>query len=67
MSDYIQRMQDESDELLKKIVKLDNFVHSTNIKLTDMQRSLLLAQLDAMKAYITVLDLRIKNEKGELK
>jgi hypothetical protein len=27
----------------------------------------LLAQLDAMKAYITVLDLRIKNEKGELK
>lgn len=61
---HVERMKSESAELGDRITKLRAFRDGSHIYagLTDSQRSLLAAQLQAMSCYKTVLDLRLQNE-----
>lgn len=56
---FVDRLMIERDELHKKICKLDEFLRFANR--CDEQYELMEVQLDAMKSYYKVLNLRIKN------
>ena len=56
---FVDRLIIERDELHKKICKLDEFLRFANR--CDEQYELMEVQLDAMKSYYKVLNLRIKN------
>ena len=61
MSDYIQRMEEENEELSNKLVKLDKFIQSSPKfeNLSSVEQELMKAQYHAMTAYSYILDLRI--------
>ena len=57
--DFIDRLKIERDELHLRICKLDEFLRFSNR--SDTQHELMEVQLDAMKSYYKVLNLRIKD------
>lgn len=63
----LEHMQIESEELVGKIGKLDNFTTTDKFnELDTVTRALLLAQLKTMEEYLTLLNLRYtKMESGE--
>lgn len=56
---FVDRLMIERDELHLKICKLDEFLRFSNR--SDTQHELMEVQLDAMKSYYKVLNLRIKD------
>ena len=63
---YIERMELELSELTTKIDKLTSFMNENNEMyevLTDTKKDLLLAQVSAMRAYHTILGMRIEASK----
>ena len=60
MSDYVSRMNEELSELNIKINKLDDFIGSSKfMEIEYTQKELLIAQFNTMKAYQSILDIRI--------
>ena len=58
--DLLDRLKIEDSDLDKKIEKALDFVHSASFdNLSVLHRSLLLAQIDSMKAYSKILHMRI--------
>lgn len=62
MSTFLDRLQEEQEQLLDKVTKLEDFIEkkdSVFSTVTEMQRILLVTQLNAMKLYLYILDERI--------
>ena len=61
MSTFLERLKEEQDQLLDKVTKLDDFIDNNPVFFTvsEMQRVLLVTQLNAMKMYLYTLDERI--------
>tara|TARA_R110000823_G_scaffold87122_1_gene194548 strand:- start:289 stop:501 length:213 start_codon:yes stop_codon:yes gene_type:complete len=61
MSTFLERLKEEQDQLLDKVTKLESFIEKNPAFLTvsEMQRVLLVTQLNAMKLYLYTLDERI--------
>ena len=61
MSTFLERLQEEQEQLLDKVTKLGDFIEKNPVFLTvsEMQRVLLVTQLNAMKLYLYTLDERI--------
>ena len=61
MSTFLDRLQEEKEQLLDKVTKLEDFIEKNPVFLTvsEMQRVLLVTQLNAMKLYLYTLDERI--------
>ena len=61
MSTFLERLQEEQEQLLDKVTKLVDFIEKNPVFLTvsEMQRVLLVTQLNAMKLYLYTLDERI--------
>ena len=62
MSTFLDRLQEEQEQLLDKVTKLEDFIEkkdSVFSTVTEMQRVLLVTQLNAMKLYLYTLDERI--------
>jgi len=60
MLDWQQRVIEEHDALSEKILKLVNFVYEDSFsKLSEIDQSLLRAQLAAMSNYSTILEMRM--------
>ena len=61
MSTFLDRLQEEQKRLLDKVIKLEDFIEKNPVFLTvsEMQRVLLVTQLNAMKLYLYTLDERI--------
>jgi hypothetical protein len=61
MSTFLDRLQEEKEQLLDKVIKLEDFIEKNPVFLTvsEMQRVLLVTQLNAMKLYLYTLDERI--------
>lgn len=57
MENYVTRMIEERDALSEKIVKAEK--GAREIEMTEMSRSLLYAQISAMKAYRDILHSRL--------
>jgi hypothetical protein len=58
---YLDRVKSEYDDLMIRIKKLYDFMHSAEFKTLDQnQRVLLSVQLNAMKSYRDALHLRIQ-------
>lgn len=65
MNDFIERLQREYVELDKRTNKLTDFVYSYNfINLPDLKQRYARTQLDMMRAYREILDMRIRLEIG---
>ena len=62
MSDFLDRLKTEYEELREKIEKLDGFLSSDKIStLSDIQHGLLISQLAVMTAYLSILGTRIND------
>ena len=61
MRTFIERLQKEQEQLLDKVTKLEDFIEKNPVFLTvsEVQRVLLVTQLNAMKLYLYTLDERI--------
>jgi hypothetical protein len=61
MSTFLERLTDEQEQLLDKVNKLEDFINKNPLILTvsEIQRVLLVTQLNAMKIYLYTLDERI--------
>lgn len=60
---FVNRMLFERIDLQEKIDKLDNFIDGDKFnKLPEMAQDLLIAQYNAMIAYLEILEIRIKFE-----
>jgi len=61
MSTFLERLTEEQEQLLGKVTKLEDFIEKNPVFLTvsEMQRVLLVTQLNAMKMYLYTLDERI--------
>ena len=60
MSDFKARLNQEIEELVEKLKKLESFIDSDKFaSIPEMQRQLLLIQAPAMRTYLHVLGLRI--------
>jgi hypothetical protein len=61
MSTFLERLTDEQEQLLDKVNKLEDFINKNPVFLTvsEIQRVLLVTQLNAMKIYLYTLDERI--------
>ncbi len=60
MKPYQQRVQNERDELVVKIVKLGEFLPSETLKSLDiLEQGRLIKQHEIMKDYCAILDSRI--------
>ena len=61
MSTFLERLTEEQEQLLDKVTKLESFIEKNPMFLTvsEMQRVLLVTQLNAMKLYLYTLDERI--------
>ena len=59
---FKERLKKEFDDLLDKKSKLEVFINSRNINnIPQIQKSLLIVQLDAMTTYATCLNERLDN------
>ena len=58
---FLERVVDEQQSLKKKLEKLEDFIDNNRIfeTVSDMQRVLLVTQLNAIKLYLYTLDERI--------
>lgn len=63
MSTFLDRLTEEQEQLLDKVTKLENFINDNPAFLTvsEIQRILLVTQLNAMKLYLYTLDERIND------
>jgi hypothetical protein len=63
MSTFLKRLDDEHSELNEKVEKLEDFIENNPVFKTvgEMQRVLLVTQLNAMKLYLYTLNERIYN------
>lgn len=62
MDEFKIRLKKEFEELKDKISKLESFINSKKIDtVIQIQKSLLIVQLDAMQTYATCLYERINN------
>ena len=62
MSDFRQRLKDELSELSEKTNKLESFTDTKEFdKLSQIQKSLLIVQLNAMHTYCSCLYERSNN------
>ena len=63
MKTFLERLQEEEKELSQKIAKLEDFVDNnpTYANVGDVQFVLLPAQLNAMIAYLHILQYRIED------
>lgn len=62
MSTFQERLSQEFDDLEEKITKLNNFIESDRFCDLDLTSQLLLeTQLNTMRAYSNILDLRISH------
>lgn len=62
MSNFLDRLKTEYEELLVKVEKLDDFLHSPKFEeLSVLQQGLLVAQMAAMTGYLSILALRIND------
>lgn len=60
MSDFIQRLYEEKNQLEEKVVKLTAFLSSENFQKVEInQRLLLKSQLYAMNSYLEILNHRL--------
>jgi hypothetical protein len=61
MSTFLERLTNEQEQLLDKVNKLEDFINKNPVFLTvsEIQRVLLVTQLNAMKIYLYTLDERI--------
>ena len=61
MDTFLDRLEEEQEILLDKVVKLEDFIDNNSVFLTvsEMQRVLLVTQLNAMKLYLYTLQERI--------
>lgn len=61
MGNFLERLNDEKVELKEKVEKLDEFIENNPIfeTVSEMQRVLMVTQLNAMKMYLYTLDERI--------
>lgn len=61
MSTFLERLNDEQVELKEKVEKLEDFIENNPVfeTVSEMQRVLLVTQLNAMKLYLYTLDERI--------
>lgn len=61
MKTFLERLEEEEKELSEKVIKLEDFIEKNPVFLTvsEMQRVLLITQLNAMKFYLYALDERI--------
>ena len=60
MSDFIQRLYEEKNQLEEKVVKLTAFLSSENFQKVEInQRLLLKSQLYAMNSYLEILSHRL--------
>ena len=61
MSTFLERLNDEHSGLNEKVDKLEDFIKNNPVFKTvgEMQRVLLVTQLNAMKLYLYTLDERI--------
>lgn len=58
--EYQQRVRDEYEELLVRLDKLNLFIRSTSfLKITDIEKDLLLEQQECMNQYANTLRKRI--------
>jgi hypothetical protein len=64
---FFERLLDERTELQRKIKELNFFIKiAPNYKeLNDFQKSALVEQLEVMKKYLDILDVRIENIEEE--
>lgn len=62
MEDFKSRLKKEFNELLEKTHKLDSFIETNKdfMKLSDIDRSLLVVQKDIMSSYLGVLTERLR-------
>jgi len=58
MSEHIEKLRTEAKELEDKITKLDDFLHSGVVEVSDLHKE----QMRYMRAYHTVLLDRIEKE-----
>ena len=62
MDDFLTRLKVEQEQLQDKIDKLSPFIGTENfMKLPEVQKVLLHAQLSAMRSYNTILVMRLQN------
>lgn len=59
MKAYIERMKDESYELVMKISKLNDFLNQNLRDLDKTEKYLMRRQLESMGKYLCILDARI--------
>ncbi len=68
MSDYLGRMEKELSKLDKKITKLNAFINAEDgnyESLSRLDQDLLIAQVNSMYAYSTILGLRLDLRHGK--
>lgn len=61
MSTFLDRLQDEQSQLKEKVEKLEDFIENNPAfeNVSEIQRVLLVTQLNAMKTYLYTLEERI--------
>ncbi|MBQ3825843.1 MAG: hypothetical protein II811_06885 [Spirochaetaceae bacterium] len=64
-SDYVERMNNEFDELTGKIGKLELFLENNGETLPELKRKLMISQKYAMLNYASLLGLRLDLEESE--
>lgn len=65
MSCFLERMQQEKNELSGRLARLDTFIRSDRFRLVDRKdRELMVEQLLVMKRYYGVLNMRLAKYSG---
>jgi len=59
MQDWKHKLLDERDEVISKILKLENFVTELRPEISEAEHILLVTQLHLMRAYSNVLNARV--------